>query len=62
MYKWTISFIILAIAAAVLVFGNIVEGFKDMAKVILVLTLVAIVISLLLGKRKEEKKKGAQLP
>lgn len=49
MLNWTISFLIIAIVAAILGFGGIAATAVDMARILFVIFLVLFLISLLLG-------------
>ncbi|MBJ2172660.1 DUF1328 domain-containing protein [Aureibaculum sp. A20] len=52
MLRWTISFIILAIVAAIFGFGGIAEGAASIAKILFFIFIVLFVISLFTGKKK----------
>lgn len=49
MLNWTISFLIVAIVAAILGFGGIAATAVDMAKILFFVFLVLFVVSLLIG-------------
>lgn len=51
MLRWTITFLIIAIIAAVFGFGGIAAGAASIAKILFVIFLVLFVISLIFGKR-----------
>lgn len=52
MLRWTVTFVILAIIAAVFGFGGIAEGAASIAKVLFFIFLVLFVISLITGRKK----------
>jgi uncharacterized membrane protein YtjA (UPF0391 family) len=47
MIRWVITFLVVALIAAVLGFGGIAEGAADIAKIIFYIFIVLFVISLL---------------
>jgi uncharacterized membrane protein YtjA (UPF0391 family) len=51
MLNWAISFLVIALLAAVLGFGGIAGAATGIAKMLFLVFLVAFVISLLLGRR-----------
>jgi uncharacterized membrane protein YtjA (UPF0391 family) len=52
--KWALIFVVLALVAALFGFGNLAEGFADIAKILfgvfLVITLVIVVLGLTVYK------------
>lgn len=52
MLRWTVTFIILAIIAAVFGFGGIAAGAASIAKILFFIFLILFVISLFTGRRK----------
>lgn len=52
MLGWTLTFVILALVAAVLGFGGLASGFATIAKVLFFVFLVLLVISLIAGRRR----------
>jgi len=50
MLRWSITFLIIAIIAAVLGFGGIAEGAADIAQILFYIFLVLFVISLFFGR------------
>ncbi len=50
MLRWALTFIILALIAGVLGFGNLAGDFSYIAKILLFLFLVLFVVSLVLGR------------
>lgn len=50
MLRWAILFIILAVVAGVLGFGNMASGFESIAKVLLFVFLVLFVVALVMGR------------
>ncbi|WP_340065647.1 DUF1328 domain-containing protein [Ascidiimonas aurantiaca] len=52
MLRWTVTFIILAIIAAIFGFGGIAEGAASIAKILFFIFLIAFVFSLITGKKK----------
>jgi uncharacterized membrane protein YtjA (UPF0391 family) len=51
MLRWSITFLIIAIIAAVFGFGGISSGAGSIAKILFVIFLVLFVVSLIFGKR-----------
>lgn len=49
MLRWAVTFLIIAIIAAIFGFGGIAEGATDIAKILFYIFLVLFVISLLFG-------------
>lgn len=49
MLKWAITFLVIAIIAAVFGFGGIAEGATDIAQILFYIFLVLFVVSLLFG-------------
>jgi uncharacterized membrane protein YtjA (UPF0391 family) len=47
MIRWVITFLVIALIAAVLGFGGIAEGAADIAKIIFYIFIILFVISLL---------------
>ncbi|WP_147677835.1 DUF1328 family protein [Algibacter pacificus] len=52
MLRWTITFIILAIIAAIFGFGGIAEGAASIAKILFFIFIALFIISIITGKRK----------
>jgi uncharacterized membrane protein YtjA (UPF0391 family) len=52
MLRWTITFITLALIAAVFGFGGIAESVASIAKVLFFILLILFVISLFTGRKK----------
>jgi uncharacterized membrane protein YtjA (UPF0391 family) len=52
MLRWTVTFVILAIIAAIFGFGGIAEGAADIARILFFIFLVFVVISFITGRRK----------
>ncbi len=50
MLRWTVTFLIIALIAAVFGFGNIAAGATSIAKILFFIFLVLFVLSLLFGK------------
>ena len=51
MLRWSITFLVIAIIAAVFGFGGIAEGAADIAEILFYIFLVLFVISLIFGRR-----------
>jgi uncharacterized membrane protein YtjA (UPF0391 family) len=51
MLRWTVTFLIIAIIAAVLGFGGIAAGAASIAKILFFIFLVLFIISLIFGKK-----------
>ena len=51
MIRWSITFAILALIAAVLGFGGLAGDFASLSKILLFLFLILFVISIVLGRR-----------
>lgn len=52
MLGWTITFLVIAIIAAIFGFGGIVASAVGIAKVLFYISIVLFVISLIFGRRK----------
>ncbi len=52
MLRWTVTFIVLAIIAAIFGFGGIAAGAASIAKVLFFIFLIAFVISLITGRKR----------
>ena len=52
MLSWTLTFLIVAIVAAVFGFGGLAAGAAEIAKVLFFLFLIAFAVSLVLGLRR----------
>tara|TARA_R110000796_G_scaffold37722_4_gene95237 strand:- start:136800 stop:137036 length:237 start_codon:yes stop_codon:yes gene_type:complete len=52
MLRWTVTFIILAIIAAIFGFGGIAAGAASIAKILFFIFIVLFIISLLTGRKK----------
>ena len=50
MLNWAVTFLIVALVAAVLGFGGIAATAIDMAKILFVISIVLFLISLLIGR------------
>ena len=47
--KWALIFLVLALVAAVFGFGNLAEGFADIAKILFGIFLVVMIVLVVLG-------------
>ncbi len=50
MLRWVVTFLVIALIAALFGFGGIAEGAADIAKIIFYIFLVLFVLGLLFGK------------
>jgi len=51
MLRWVVTFLVIALVAALFGFGGLAEGAAEIAKIIFYIFLVLLVISLIFGSR-----------
>jgi uncharacterized membrane protein YtjA (UPF0391 family) len=52
MLRWTVTFLIIALIAAILGFGGIAAGAESIAKILFFIFVVLFLVSLLFGRRR----------